>query len=255
MIKFFRKIRQNLVMENKTGKYFKYAIGEIILVVIGILIALQINNWNENKKQLKAEKIVLNNIHKDLATDSIQFQYYLSQYQQIEALHLELYRIGINNEEFDMTTEPTLIRRSLYFKQLIGKDFTDRAYEIQNQSVREALILYARNMADLENVYWLEVLPLIAEKVKPYLGEKEIYNAKNWFELKKRTFEDYGFEEVNGKNLVDSETLITLSKTKEFQQILFELNVKWNDFYSRLITVIKSNKDLRHLIKKELKDY
>ena len=47
MIKFFRKIRQNLLMENKTGKYFKYAIGEIVLVVIGILIALQINNWNE----------------------------------------------------------------------------------------------------------------------------------------------------------------------------------------------------------------
>jgi len=49
MIKFFRKIRQNLIMENKTGKYFKYAIGEIVLVVIGILIALQINNWNENR--------------------------------------------------------------------------------------------------------------------------------------------------------------------------------------------------------------
>ena len=51
MIKFFRKIRQNLLMENKTGKYFKYAIGEIILVVIGILIALSINNWNENRKE------------------------------------------------------------------------------------------------------------------------------------------------------------------------------------------------------------
>ncbi len=50
MIKFFRKIRQNLLMENKTGKYMKYAIGEIILVVIGILIALQINNWNEHRK-------------------------------------------------------------------------------------------------------------------------------------------------------------------------------------------------------------
>ena len=50
MIKFFRKIRQNLLIENKTGKYFKYAIGEIVLVVIGILIALQINNWNEERK-------------------------------------------------------------------------------------------------------------------------------------------------------------------------------------------------------------
>jgi len=50
MIKFFRHIRQNLIMENKSGKYLKYAIGEIVLVVIGILIALQINNWNENRK-------------------------------------------------------------------------------------------------------------------------------------------------------------------------------------------------------------
>jgi hypothetical protein len=51
MINFFRKIRQNSLMENKTGKYFKYAIGEIVLVVIGILIALQINNWNEKRKE------------------------------------------------------------------------------------------------------------------------------------------------------------------------------------------------------------
>jgi len=50
MIKFFRHIRQSLIMKNQTGKYFKYAIGEIILVVIGILIALQINNWNEKRK-------------------------------------------------------------------------------------------------------------------------------------------------------------------------------------------------------------
>ena len=51
MIKFFRKIRQNLLSEGKTGKYLKYAIGEIILVVIGILIALSINNWNDNQNK------------------------------------------------------------------------------------------------------------------------------------------------------------------------------------------------------------
>jgi hypothetical protein len=51
MIKFFRKIRLNLLSEGKTGKYIKYAIGEIVLVVIGILIALQINNWNQERIQ------------------------------------------------------------------------------------------------------------------------------------------------------------------------------------------------------------
>ncbi len=55
MIKFFRKIRQNLLIENKIGKYLKYAIGEIILVVIGILFALSINNWNESRKDSISE--------------------------------------------------------------------------------------------------------------------------------------------------------------------------------------------------------
>ena len=65
MIKFFRRIRFNLMSENKTGKYFKYAIGEIILVVIGILMALQINNWNEDRKN----KEILNSYKKSLITD------------------------------------------------------------------------------------------------------------------------------------------------------------------------------------------
>jgi type II secretory pathway pseudopilin PulG len=61
MIKFFRKIRYDLMGENKTGKYLKYAFGEIVLVVIGILIALSINNWNETRKlELKKQELILN---------------------------------------------------------------------------------------------------------------------------------------------------------------------------------------------------
>lgn len=66
MIAFFRKIRKNLVSEGKTVKYFKYALGEIILVVIGILIALQINNWNEYKKLKVQETEALEEIVSDL---------------------------------------------------------------------------------------------------------------------------------------------------------------------------------------------
>ena len=72
MIKLFRNIRKNLLAEGKTSKYLKYAIGEIILVVIGILIALQVNNWNENRKTQQRQTIFLNNIKQDLTNDLIQ---------------------------------------------------------------------------------------------------------------------------------------------------------------------------------------
>ena len=72
MIKLFRKIRQNLLMENKTKTYFKYAIGEIVLVVIGILIALSINNWNETNKNEREQIVFLNNLKNDLKNDLIQ---------------------------------------------------------------------------------------------------------------------------------------------------------------------------------------
>ena len=72
MIKFFRRIRFDLMEKNKTGKYFKYAIGEIVLVVIGILIALQINNWNEERKanisENKALLALKNEFDKNIAT-------------------------------------------------------------------------------------------------------------------------------------------------------------------------------------------
>lgn len=59
MIKFFRKIRQKLLQENRFSKYLLYAVGEIVLVVIGILIALQIDNWNETQKSKGLEQQLL----------------------------------------------------------------------------------------------------------------------------------------------------------------------------------------------------
>jgi sensor domain CHASE-containing protein len=66
MIKVFRKIRQNMIKENRTSKYLLYAIGEIILVVIGILIALSINNWNEQRKERQIEQSILKEIRNNL---------------------------------------------------------------------------------------------------------------------------------------------------------------------------------------------
>lgn len=69
MIKFFRKIRQNLLSEGKTGKYLKYAIGETLLVMIGILLALQVNTWNEKRKSNKFENLILVELLNTIKTD------------------------------------------------------------------------------------------------------------------------------------------------------------------------------------------
>ena len=69
MIKFFRHVRRSLINQNKMGKYFKYAIGEILLVVIGILIALQINSWNETKDRKEKLISIYKSVYADIKND------------------------------------------------------------------------------------------------------------------------------------------------------------------------------------------
>lgn len=85
MIKFFRKIRQKLLDENRFSKYLLYALGEIILVVIGILIALQINNWNEQRKLQQIEKQLLNELETSLKSDLADVIYNIKRQTEIIA--------------------------------------------------------------------------------------------------------------------------------------------------------------------------
>ena len=85
MFKFFRNIRQQLLSENKAGKYLAYAFGEIVLVVIGILIALQINNSSEQDKRLQKEVEVLHLFREALKTDLKKFRYISENYARSKA--------------------------------------------------------------------------------------------------------------------------------------------------------------------------
>ncbi len=69
MLRFFHQIRQRLLTNNKCSKYLLYAIGEILLVVIGILIALQIDNWNQEKKERQLELGILKEVRDNLSDD------------------------------------------------------------------------------------------------------------------------------------------------------------------------------------------
>jgi len=92
VIKFLRKIRQRLLSENKFSKYLLYALGEIILVVIGILIALQINNWNEERKNKIQELKILRNFKNVILED-------------LERLDERAFRFGLSKESIDYLIE------------------------------------------------------------------------------------------------------------------------------------------------------
>jgi len=83
MLRFFRQIRQRLLTDNKFSKYLLYAIGEILLVVIGILIALSINNWNEGRKTRLQDREFLNNLKVELSVDIAALNDRISRYQKI----------------------------------------------------------------------------------------------------------------------------------------------------------------------------
>ena len=87
MLTFFRRIRKGLLDGGATSKYLLYAIGEIALVVIGILIALQINNWNEDRKQVNLETQYLARFKVDMASDTVYYNRRISDSEGIIGSH------------------------------------------------------------------------------------------------------------------------------------------------------------------------
>lgn len=114
MINFFKQIRKQVLGQGKIGNYFKYAVGEIILVVIGILIALQINNWNErNKLKIEEQKLisaVIDEIESNLETLKISIK---TNKRLVKGSSLFLQNASSTlNFEYDVSTFPQLFAYS-----------------------------------------------------------------------------------------------------------------------------------------------
>ncbi|MFT7344641.1 MAG: hypothetical protein ACI9XP_001228 [Lentimonas sp.] len=128
-MKFFRKIRYGLIEKNKIGTYIKYAIGEIILVVIGILIALSINNWNGNRKSERLQENILKEIELNLKTDVASLTNVISRYEQLEA---QLNSIIIeDHSSIDTINSENYVDCNLC-NPIIGKFIS---FEIQNKGI------------------------------------------------------------------------------------------------------------------------
>lgn len=184
MIKFFRHIRQRLLSEGKTVKYFKYAIGEIILVVIGILIALSINNWNDNRKNREKENKYLSNIDTEIINDSLTIENRWFKYRQKKIEGLELARqyvmgeyipkdtlLFINNVGFGgINSRAYFTGTSNTFKELVS---TGNLSLISNDSIRQLILDFYSNK-DFLDKYSVN----IRSEYATYVNSIRVFNSK-----------------------------------------------------------------------------
>ena len=153
MINFLRQIRRRLADENQFLKYSRYAIGEIVLVMIGILIALQINNWNEGQKEEKRELNYLVNVKNDLEKSVVQIENYIEKRNtQIESSRIVLEHFDgkpiENPEEFNIHTINVYTWRKFFLTLNTYKELTNSGQLslISNDSIKAGLM-------DLESNY------------------------------------------------------------------------------------------------------
>jgi len=154
VINFFRNIRKKLITENqsiiKNTNYFKYAIGEIVLVVIGILIALQINNWNEFRKDKSRIVNYLSEIINDLDQDMLFFNENLKQYDSM--IKIKEWGMSITNYTFSQKDSLLKFRFPLYDDTKI----VDIAFNKMMNSGLSEFYLYENIVNEIRHYYLID---------------------------------------------------------------------------------------------------
>ena len=243
MIKFFRHIRKNLLMENKTGKYFKYAIGEIILVVIGILIALQVNNWNETRKLINDQNTYLGNLRKELLQNDVRLKLRLKQYKDLDNRHIELAGLmNTNPRPITKSKLDTLVHAMIYmpvYNPIKTFANSDKLETINNEELKKLIALwhfelesYNYDTTIIYDLYYNAIYPFLQENYQLLtLQSKALGTAPSTFPvnhaniLSSPIFENQvAMKSINHRNAY--EQLLTLEQLQE--DILTQIN-KSND--------------------------
>ena len=120
MLRFFRTLRQRLLAENRTSRYLLYALGEIVLVVIGILIALQVNTWNEDRKNRQEGVALLKSLKSELAEDFSMMAYAIDRLERRKALADQLYQL-LTHQPQSVALDSALIVEALMRSGYIHK--------------------------------------------------------------------------------------------------------------------------------------
>lgn len=155
MMNFFRKKRQNLVGTNQFIKYSKYAVGEIILVVIGILIALQINNWNDWRKQRVKEKEILIELQNQFKSNLIQLENKIYQRSLIVRNSKRALRFMDDKQIVSMDTLTTVLSSLILsptYDPINNEIMTAENLQlIQNDSLRTYLTTFTSGIDDFKD--------------------------------------------------------------------------------------------------------
>jgi hypothetical protein len=199
MIPFFRKIRKKMADDNRPIKYARYAIGEIVLVVIGILIALQINNWNEDRKLNNIGRAILKEIKLNLIESEQKLTMGI-QIQEKQILHYESILEYINN---DLPYSPVLDSAFSQINRWYAPYLTYTSYEtlkvqglniIANDSIRRGITeMYETNFTylikDYDQAEWLRAesitFPFFEKNVRRSLTDDFLARPNDFETLKK----------------------------------------------------------------------
>jgi hypothetical protein len=158
MLPFFRKIRYNLVVRSKFYRYFKYAFGEIVLVVIGILIALTINNWNENRKYRMLEVKLLKDVSKNLVKDTLYLNSIIEHYayviEQAESIKSEMDKHTAYDNSMEEAFAVVSVSYAYESDYSIFETIKSTGLDIiQNDSIRNGMVNYYNNSRHFANVH------------------------------------------------------------------------------------------------------
>lgn len=178
MFKFFRNIRMQLAAENKAARYMRYAIGEIVLVVVGILIALQINNWNADQQDRRIERNYLRNLKADLETDLANLDSLTTDRQRKVQSALKLLKLPTPTSQHELAAMDSLYWNVFGWTSYIPSTATQQELIssgtlnlIENDSIK-ALMLHLKQQNEKLEVYMAHM----RREYDNYLYDRSINN-------------------------------------------------------------------------------
>jgi hypothetical protein len=182
MIKFFRKIRQKLLSEGKTAKYIKYAFGEIVLVVIGILFALNVNNWNEQRKTEAKIVSIFADIMEELISDIEETEMPMKFYSQRDSTIQLVLSDRVTFKDYENNNIPYLNNLTSFYNRV---NLTQHSYNNLISNLDEVPSRFKSVIADLNDLYNYNKAFVIEtnEDLSDFIKENSLFAMRNysWF--------------------------------------------------------------------------